>query len=63
MKTNNIVAKHARTYNKATVMEDRKKQMKKGYTKHKGGQKDLLCRLKWLTLLQCSGTIRVYYKF
>lgn len=34
--TNNLVAKHARTFNKSHVMVDRKKQSKKGYTKHKG---------------------------
>lgn len=35
MSTNNLVAKHARTFNKAHVMTDRKKKQKKGYTKHK----------------------------
>ena len=35
-KTNNLVAKHARTYNKSHVMKDRKKAKKKGYQKHKG---------------------------
>lgn len=35
MKTN-PVAKHARTFNKAHVMVDKKKRVKKGYTKHKG---------------------------
>jgi hypothetical protein len=34
---NNLVAKHARKYNKSTKMEDRKKRKKKGYEKHKGG--------------------------
>lgn len=33
---NNPVAKHARTYNKAHVMVDRKHQNKRGYQKHKG---------------------------
>jgi len=33
---NNLVAKHARTFNKANVMVDKKKRKKKGYTKHKG---------------------------
>lgn len=33
---NNLVAKHARTFNKAHVMVDRKKSTKKGYSKHKG---------------------------
>lgn len=33
---NNPVAKHCRTYNKATVQKDRKKASKKGYRKHKG---------------------------
>jgi hypothetical protein len=35
-KTNNLVAKHARKYNKAAVHKDRKKAMKKGDRKHKG---------------------------
>ena len=36
--TNNLVAKHARKFNKTNIMEDRKKKLKKGYTKHKGAQ-------------------------
>ena len=35
-RTNNLVAKHARKYNKAHVMTNRKKAQKKGYEKHKG---------------------------
>jgi len=35
MKANNLVAKHARTFNKSAVMVDRKKAARKGYTKHK----------------------------
>jgi hypothetical protein len=35
-KTNNLVAKHARKFNKAVVMKDRKKAQKKGDRKHKG---------------------------
>jgi len=35
MKTNNLVAKHAKTFNKAAVFKDRKKAAKKGYVKHK----------------------------
>jgi len=35
-KTNNPVAKHAKTFNKAHVMKDRKKAMKRGAVKHKG---------------------------
>lgn len=36
MKTpHNLVAKHARTYNKPTVQVDRKKAARKGYLKHK----------------------------
>ena len=35
-KTKNPVAKHARTFNKAHVMTDRKKREKAGYSKHKG---------------------------
>ena len=35
-KSNNTVAKHARTFNKATVMKDRKKASKRGAIKHKG---------------------------
>lgn len=31
----NLVAKHARTANKAAVMVDRKKAAKKGHVKHK----------------------------
>lgn len=34
---NNFVAKHARTYNKAHVMVDRKKAAKRGKIKHKKG--------------------------
>jgi hypothetical protein len=34
----NPVAKHARTFNKAHVMVDRKKQADRGYKKHKGRQ-------------------------
>ena len=37
MKTRNFVAKHARTFNKARVMVDRKKRSARGYRKHKGG--------------------------
>ena len=37
-KTNNLVAKHARKYNKAAVHKDRKKAQKKGDRKHKGKQ-------------------------
>jgi cytochrome c-type biogenesis protein CcmE len=36
MKASNLVAKHARTYNKAHVFKDRKKASKRGYRKHKG---------------------------
>lgn len=32
---NNLVAKHARAFNKAAVHKDRKKAQKKGYRKHK----------------------------
>lgn len=32
---NNLVAKHARKFNTATVQKDRKKADKRGYTKHK----------------------------
>ena len=39
-KTNNPVAKHAKTFNKAHVMKDRKKAMKKGDVKHKGRYED-----------------------
>ena len=34
-KTRNPVAKHSRTYNKAHVMRDRKKDAKRGYRKHR----------------------------
>lgn len=33
--TRNLVAKHARTFNKPTIQIDRKKAARKGYTKHK----------------------------
>lgn len=32
----NPVAKHCRTFNKATVQRDRKKAAKRGHRKHKG---------------------------
>jgi len=35
-KTRNLVAKHARTFNKAAVHVDRKKAARKGKVKHKG---------------------------
>lgn len=35
MKDRNFVAKNARKFNKSTVFSDRKKSMKKGYSKHK----------------------------
>ena len=35
MKDRNLVAKHARQFNKAAVMRDRKKDMKRGVRKHK----------------------------
>ena len=34
-KQRNPVARHSRTYNKAHVMRDRKKDAKRGYRKHK----------------------------
>ena len=40
-KTKNPVAKHARTFNKATVMTDRKKREKAGYTKHKNAHENV----------------------
>lgn len=33
--TRNLVAKHARAFNKPTIQIDRKKAARKGYTKHK----------------------------
>lgn len=36
MSVKNLVAKHARKFNKAQVMKDRKRSEKKGYRKHKG---------------------------
>jgi len=36
MVTHNPVAKHARKFNKSAIMRDRKKDSKRGYTKHKG---------------------------
>ena len=35
-RTNNLVAKHARKFNKAAVHADRKKQSRRGIIKHKG---------------------------
>ena len=35
MKSRNYVAKYAREFNKAAVMRDRKKDMKRGARKHK----------------------------
>lgn len=35
MKDRNWVAKHARQFNKAATMRDRKKDMKRGVRKHK----------------------------
>lgn len=35
MKQRNVVAKHARRFNKSAVHVDRKKAQKKGYRKHK----------------------------
>lgn len=35
MKVNNLVAKHARTFNKAHIHVDRKKATKRGKIKHK----------------------------
>ena len=35
MKVNNLVAKNARRFNKASVMVDRKKAAKRGARKHK----------------------------
>jgi len=32
----NLVAKHAKKFNKAAVHQDRKKSLKKGYRKHRG---------------------------
>lgn len=37
MKQRNYVAKHVHTYNKPTVQKDRKRELKRGYKKHKGG--------------------------
>lgn len=37
-RTNNLVAKHARKFNKAAVHADRKKQARRGIVKHKGKQ-------------------------
>lgn len=36
MKQRNLVAKHARSFNKASIQKDKKKSLKKGYVKHKG---------------------------
>jgi hypothetical protein len=36
MAANNLVAKHARKFNKAAVHRDRKRAAKRGYVKHKG---------------------------
>ena len=39
-KQKNLVAKHLRTFNKASVQVDRKKDEKRGKIKHKGKQND-----------------------
>lgn len=36
MRVNNLVAKHAKAFNKAHVMVDRKKAARRGAVKHKG---------------------------
>ena len=36
LKQRNYVAKHLRTFNRATVEVDRKKASKRGYRKHRG---------------------------
>lgn len=36
MKTRNPVARHCRTFNRATVQVDRRKAAKRGYQKHRG---------------------------
>lgn len=36
MKTRNYVAKYSKEFNRATVQTDKKKNLKKGYEKHKG---------------------------
>ena len=38
---NNLVAKHARAFNKAHTFKDRKKAAKKGHTKHKKNLKNM----------------------
>lgn len=35
----NFVAKHARTFNKSSIEDDKKKKIKKGYQKHKTNYK------------------------
>ena len=35
VKQRNLVQKHVMTFNRPTVFKDRKKEFKKGYTKHK----------------------------
>jgi hypothetical protein len=35
MKARNYVAKHAKQFNKAAVFADRKRAVKKGYSKHR----------------------------
>ena len=36
MKQRNLVAKHARKFNRCATHRDRKRAMKRGYRKHKG---------------------------
>ena len=38
----NPVAKHARRYNKPAVHRDRKKDIKRGYQKHRGRQQEVV---------------------
>lgn len=45
MKQRNLVAKHARTYNKAATHKDRKRALKRGYTKHIARKCDYRIRL------------------
>ena len=53
MRPPNLVAKHARTYNKSSVQVDRKKAVRKGYIKHKkpgaSGLFSVRNRLAWLS--------------
>lgn len=51
MKNRNFVAKHSKQFNKAAIHKDRKKDLKKGYRKHKNPRNgDFLLSKGWESL-------------